>query len=199
MDNPPSYEALVIGASAGGIEALCKIFSDLREDFPLAIIIVQHRAVDDDGFLCEYLNKTFNLNIKEAQPYEKIKPQWIYLAPAGYHLLVERDKTLSLSTAPPVNYAIPSINVLFESAAVCYKNLLIGVILTGGNNDGSAGLLKIKQQGGLTLVQDPLTATVDVMPKEALKSTEVDNIIALNDIANFINRLKGSSDGCSKA
>lgn len=186
------YEAVVIGASAGGLNALSKILPALPDNYSLPVIIVLHRVRESDDFLSRYLDKLSSLQVNEARLRESIKPASVYIAPAGYHLLVERDKTFSLSIDPPVNYAIPSIDVLFESAAVAYKDKLIGVILTGANADGSSGLAAIKEYGGLTIAQDPLTAESTFMPAAAIERGVVDNIIGLEKIGLF---LKEISDG----
>ncbi|MEC4724820.1 chemotaxis protein CheB [Shewanella sp. D64] len=179
------YEAIVVGVSAGGLHALSQFLPCLPPHYPLAVIVVQHRHRDSDDFLVNHLNNLSAVEVKEAEPGELIQPGYAYIAPAGYHLLVERDKTLSLSIDLPVNYSIPSIDVLFQSAATCYKNHLIGLILTGANSDGSLGLQTIKQFGGYAIVQDPQTAEVDVMLKAAIDLVEVDNILSIVDLGNF--------------
>ncbi|MPY24246.1 chemotaxis protein CheB [Shewanella psychropiezotolerans] len=180
------YEAMVIGASAGGLHALTAILPQLPCDYPLGVLIVQHRCRQADNFLVEYLNDRSAVVVKEAEPGEAIQPAHVYIAPAGYHLLVERDKTLNLSIDPPVNYSIPSIDVLFQSAAACYKNHLIGLILTGANSDGSLGLKMIKNYGGFAIVQDPQTAEVDVMPKAAIDMVVVDRKIPLDKLGHYL-------------
>jgi two-component system chemotaxis response regulator CheB len=180
------FEAMVVGVSAGGLHALAGILSCLPPNYPIAILIVQHRHRDSDHFLDEYLNMLSAVRVKEAEPGEAILPAHVYIAPAGYHLLVERDKTLSLSIDPPVNFSIPSIDVLFQSAASCYKNHLIGLILTGASSDGSQGLKTIKEYGGYAIVQAPQTAEVDVMPKAAIELVDVDKIIPLEALGQFL-------------
>lgn len=180
------FEAMVVGVSAGGLNALSRILPCLPEDYPMAIIIVQHRHRDSDDFLAEYLNDLSAIKVKEAEAGEVILPAHVYIAPPRYHLLVERNKTLSLSIDPPVNFSIPSIDVLFESAASCYKNHLIGLILTGANSDGSQGLKVIKEYGGYAIVQAPNTAEVDVMPKAAMNLVNVDKVIPLEDLGQFL-------------
>jgi len=113
----------------------------------------------------------------------------IYFAPANYHLLVEPDKTFSLSTEARVNYSRPSIDVLFESAADTYMDRLVGIILTGANSDGTNGAARIKELGGLIIAQDPETAEADAMPMSVVKHVQVDHILALNRIGDFINSL----------
>jgi two-component system chemotaxis response regulator CheB len=180
------FEAIVVGVSAGGLNALARILPCLPPDYPMAILIVQHRHRDSDHFLDEYLNELSAVRVKEAEPGEAILPAHVYIAPAGYHLLVERDKTLSLSIDQPVNFSIPSIDVLFQSAASCYKNHLIGLILTGANSDGSQGLKMIKEYGGYAIVQAPQTAEVDMMPKAAIELVDVDKVISLEELGNFL-------------
>ena len=188
------YEAVVIGVSTGGLNALSQILPILPRSYPLSVIIVQHRVNDSDNFLVEYLNKLCDIQVKEALPRSAIEPECVYISPSGYHLLIERDKRFSLSVDPPVSFAIPSIDVLFESAAVAYKDKLIGVILTGANSDGSRGIKKIKESGGLTIVQDPTTAESSTMPAAAIEMVDIDHILPLNEIGSFledINKKRG--------
>src|ERR1035437_2700739 len=152
------YEAIVIGVSSGGLNVMKIMFSLLPKDFDTPIIIVQHIGPRSGSLLIKLLNDKSNLHIKEADEKEKIEHGIVYIAPPNYHLLIERNKTFSLTVDERVNFARPSIDVLFESAAEAYKNKLIGVILTGSNNDGTNGLKRIKEYGGLTIVQDPATA-----------------------------------------
>jgi two-component system, chemotaxis family, protein-glutamate methylesterase/glutaminase len=180
------YQAVVIGTSAGGIKALQTIFKSLPKDFDLPIIIVQHMHPDSDDYMINILNRECALNIKQADEKEPLRPGTVYFAPPNYHLLVESDRTLSLTVNERVCYARPSIDVLFETASDVYSDKLIGIILTGGNFDGSHGLKKIKESGGLTIVQDPKTAEAASMPQEAIASTKVDHILSLNEIGPFL-------------
>ena len=138
------YKCIVIGVSAGGMEALDRLFSGIPEDFPLPIVIAQHLHKSNTGYFLEYYDKRCDLNVKEADEKEQIKPGNIYFAPADYHLLIEDDETFTLSAGEKVNYSRPSINILFESAAYVYDAQLIGIILTGANNDGAKGMKLIK-------------------------------------------------------
>lgn len=183
-----AYKAIVIGVSVGGMQTLSTILPELPKEFSLPIIVVQHIREGFKGGLSELLNRKSNMPVKEADEKELIRPGIVYLAPAGYHLLIEEDGTFALSIDPRVNYARPSIDVLFESAAYVYEHGLIGVILTGANSDGSQGLKKIKQYGGLTIVQDPVTAIADCMPLMAIEATEVDYVLRLEDIGPFLRR-----------
>jgi two-component system chemotaxis response regulator CheB len=162
------YTAIVIGTSAGGLYALSALLEPLPANFPLPILIVQHRAKDQRHLLEDILKQKCRIIIKQADEKEKIEPGTVYIAPPDYHLLVERDLTVSLSSDPLVSYSRPSIDVLFESAAWVYKSLLIGILLTGANSDGSAGLLAIKKAGGLTIAQSPDEAQFPFMPQAAI-------------------------------
>ncbi len=183
------YKAIVIGSSAGGLNELKRILSVLPDKFNIPIIIVQHVSPHSDNYITEYLNKLCKIKVKEADEKEKIKRGTIYFAPPNFHLLIEEDKTLSLSVESKVNFARPSIDVLFESAAFAYGSALIGIILTGANNDGALGLKKIKEYGGLTIVQDPKTSEVDIMPLSAIEATKVDHIFSLQKIGKFLGSL----------
>jgi len=189
MQRKSPYKAIVIGSSAGGINALTKVLSVLPADFPLPIVIVQHLHPESGHHLPHILGTKSALKIKQADEKELIKKGWVYLAPPNYHLLIEEDFTFSLSLESPVNYSRPSIDVLFESAVYAYRQHLIGVILTGANHDGSLGLKKIKETGGFTIVQDPKTAEADAMPKAAIEATTIDKILPLQDIGLYLLQL----------
>jgi two-component system chemotaxis response regulator CheB len=183
------YEAIAIGASAGGLSALKEVLAPLPADFTLPILVVQHRLPTPDDFLVFFLDESCPLTVKEADEKELVKPGYVYIAPADYHLLVERDKTLSLSIDARVCYSRPSIDVLFETAAEAYLSGLIGIILTGASGDGTAGLKKIKEKGGLTIAQNPATAEIAVMPHSAIREDIVDKILSLAEIASFLAQL----------
>lgn len=190
-----NYDAIVVGVSAGGMETLNTILPHLPADFALGVIVVQHMHPTSDDFLVRYLNEKCNLKVKQADEKEKIVPGVIYVAPANYHLMVEEDRTFSLSVDEPVNYARPSIDMLFETAADAYGARLVGVILTGASADGSHGLKRIKESGGLAIVQDPETAEADTMPRAAIAATEVDHVLPLEEIGPFLKRLNIQSNG----
>jgi two-component system, chemotaxis family, protein-glutamate methylesterase/glutaminase len=188
-----TYKAIVIGTSAGGLNALSAILSTLPEDFPLPLLIVQHAAPSNDTFLETHLNRLSSLQVKEAQEKEKIQPGTVYLSPGGYHLLVEDDCTLSLSSDSRVQHSRPSIDVLFESAADVFREALIGVILTGANSDGAHGLKLIKSYGGLVIAQDPETAESSMMPRQAIKETAVDYILPVEEIGPLLCQITRNS------
>jgi len=183
------YDAIVIGVSKGGLQALKTVLGVLPVDFPTPVIIVQHQGEAELGTLATLLNKDLAIELKEADLNENIVGGHVYLSCPGYHLLVEQDKTLALSTDPPLNYSRPSIDVLFESAAEVYQDKLIGIILTGASADGSLGLATIKQYGGLALVQDPSTAEAARMPQAAIEAATIDHVLSLHDIGKFILRI----------
>jgi two-component system chemotaxis response regulator CheB len=178
-----------MGVLAGGMAALNTILPQLPGNFPLPVIIVQHTHPTSDDFLARYLDEQCTVDVKEADEKEKILPGVVYLAPPNYHLLVEQDKTLSFSTELPVNFARPSIDVLFETAADAYGQKVVGVILTGANHDGSQGLLTIKKAGGLAVVQDPETAEAGAMPRSAIETVQPDHILPLETIGPFLSGL----------
>lgn len=183
-----AFEIVVIGASHGGLAALQILLPDLSPEFPLPVVIVQHRKKDGDDGLCEYLKKRSRLPLIEPDDKEKLEPGRVYLAPRDYHLLVEKS-IFALSTESPVAFARPSIDVLFESAADVYRERAIGVILTGANRDGARGLARIKALGGMTVVQEPESAESRAMPEAAIATTQVDRVLPLAGIAPFLNEL----------
>ena len=182
------FEIVVIGASYGGLSALQALLPQLAPEFPLPVVIAQHRKKDGDDGLCEFLRKRSPLPLTEPNDKEVVEGGRVYLAPRDYHLLIEKS-IFALSTESPVAFARPSIDVLFESAAEVYQKRAIGVILTGANRDGARGLAKIKSFGGLTVVEDPQSAESPAMPEAAIASTAVDRILPLQEIAPFLNGL----------
>lgn len=183
------YGAVVVGVSMGGVEALRFLLGGLPEDFPLPLLIVHHVGSDSESALARMLDSCCAIRVKEAEEEETIKSGTAYLAPPNYHLLVERGRTLSLSVDIPVNFARPSIDVLFESAADVFGPALIGIILTGAGSDGANGLKRIKDKGGVAIVQNPADAEADSMPRSALAAVEVDHVLPLKDICRLLCRI----------
>jgi two-component system chemotaxis response regulator CheB len=186
-----NYEAVVIGASAGGMEALKKLLAVLPKSFGAPIVIVQHLSPHSDNYLSRRLNELCKIHVKEADEKEKITAGTVYIAPPNYHLLIEQDKTLSLSADSKVNYSRPSIDVLFDSAAEVFRKGLIGIILTGANNDGSKGLKNIRNFGGLAIVQEPESAEISAMPRAAIEAAGADFILTIDQISNKLIELIG--------
>lgn len=183
------YKAIVIGVSAGGMNALGQILPRLPADFPLPVIVVQHISPQSDNYMIRHFDSISKIAVKEADEKEEILPRTVYFAPPNYHLMVETDFTFSLSVEARVNFSRPSIDVLFETAAEAYGDTLIGIILTGANNDGSRGLKRIKECGGYTIVQSPANSEVSAMPEAAIKTTKVDKILDLEKIAGVLMKL----------
>ena len=183
------YEAIVMGVSAGGFQALTILLPCLPKNFSLPVLIVQHTIPNADDFFPGYLSQKAHVPVRHAVDKEPVMPGIVYLAPPDYHLMVEYDRTLPLSVDDPVNFARPSIDVLFETAAAVYGPHLVGVILTGASADGSLGLKAVKDAGGLAIVQHPRTAEVDFMPKSAIRTVEVDAILPLKAIGKMLARL----------
>jgi two-component system, chemotaxis family, protein-glutamate methylesterase/glutaminase len=170
----------------GGMTALETILGSLSKDFPVPIVVVQHRYRTSDGSLPAFFRRHTELAVVDALDKQWIAPGHVYLAPADYHLLVDPEGELSLSVDERVEYSRPSIDVLFESAADAFASGVIGVVLTGANADGAHGAKRIKQRGGFVLVQDPETAESPAMPRAALAATRVDRILPLDRIGPFL-------------
>lgn len=182
----PPVEAVVIGASAGGVHALLTLLSGLPTNFFLPIIAVLHLPKGRSSRLAEVFQQRLAMSVREAADKQAIAPSTLYFAGSGYHLSIEVDRTFSLSCEDPVNYSRPSIDVLMESAADAYGARLAGVLLTGANVDGAAGLARIKQQGGMTVVQDPAEAQVATMPEAAIRKMKPNLILTLDGIRQLL-------------
>jgi len=188
-----AFELVVVGTSLGGLEALHVLLTALPKNFPASMAVVQHRHKSAENTLSFFLQQHSALPLKEPEDKEVIVPGYVYLAPADYHLLVEPG-SFALSTEAPVEYARPSIDVLFESAADAYTKRVIGVILTGSNQDGAQGLAKIKARGGFAVVQEPATAFSRSMPEAAIAATRVDWILPLSEIGPFVVNLVNGNE-----
>lgn len=177
------YDLVVVGTSTGGLHALTRLLSGLPANFPLPIAIVQHRSRDSDERLATLLGGASLIPLSEAEDKEPLRAPGVYLGPPDYHLLIEAD-WLALSTEEPVAYSRPSIDVLFESAAYSHGSGVIGVLLTGANQDGTRGLKRIKEHGGYVIIQDPESAESSFMPKHAVKNLLADRVLNLDEIAD---------------
>ena len=183
-----SFELVVIGTSAGGTNALKLLLSALRPDFTLPIVIAQHRDSHSGEQQCKLLQRHSARPVREPYDKDVVEPSQVYIAPADYHLAVERTG-FALSIDPPVDYARPSIDVLFESAADNFADGVIAVLMTGASRDGSRGLRRIKERGGLAIVQDPDTSESATMPRAGIEATTVDHVVLLAEIAPLLARL----------
>lgn len=187
--NLNTYQAVVIGVSAGGLAALHSVLSQLDTHFSLPVLVVQHISSHYESRLPAILSKSYSGIVKEAEDKEVLVAGTIYISPPNYHMLVETEKSIALSTEDKVNFSRPSIDILFETASEAYGDSLVGIVLTGTNADGSKGLYRIKQLGGLTIVQAPSTAEYDAMPKAAITKTSPSFILPLDEIGIFMNLL----------
>ena len=182
-------EAVVIGASAGGIEALTVLLPALAPGLLPPVFIVLHLPRNKPSLLTEIFSPKCAIPVREAEDKEAVAPGTVYFAPNNYHLLVDDGPQLSLSADDPVHHSRPSVDVLFESAAEIYGSRLLGIILTGANEDGAAGLAAIHDAGGLTVVQSPETARAPNMALSALKLRPADRVLPLNEIAKILRTL----------
>ncbi|TBU83805.1 chemotaxis protein CheB [Phytopseudomonas dryadis] len=182
-------QAVVIGASAGGVEALLTLFGTLPAAYGLPLVAVLHLPEERDSLLPELFSRRLALRVKEAQDKEPLQPGTLYFAAPGYHLCIEADRCFSYSREAPVHYSRPSIDYLFESAADVYGPQLLGILLTGANQDGAIGLATIKRRGGLTVVQEPQEAQVATMPEAALALHCPDFILPLRGILALLAEL----------
>lgn len=184
-----SAEAVVIGASAGALEALSVILPALSKGFRLSVMVVVHLPPDKRSVLAELLQAKCQIPVREADDKEPILGGTVYFAPPDYHLLIEPDKSLSLSSDEPVLFSRPSIDVLFESAADVYGPALIAIVLTGANQDGAKGMRAVLDQGGVALVQEPRRAFASAMPEAAIQLSPLAQVMALEEIAMYLQKV----------
>jgi len=180
---PP--DAMVIGVSAGGMQALERLLPSLPAGLALPVIVVQHLHPSEDGFLARHLGRFCALPVAVAEDKAPVRPGTVALAPPGYHLLVERTRTFALSIDARVCFARPAIDVLFESAARVWGERLWAVLLTGANEDGTEGLAAVRALGGLTIAQDPADAAYPLMPRTAIAAGVVQQVLTLEAIARL--------------
>ncbi len=184
-----SFGAVVIGGSAGSVETLGVLLPSLPATLQAAVLVVVHLPRNRPSLLCNIFQSRCALPLREAEDKQPIVPGTVYFAPPDYHLLVDNGPALALSVDAPVHYSRPSIDVLFESAADAYGNALIGILLSGANQDGARGLAAIEAHGGLAVVQSPDSASVRTMPESALACTTAPRILAPQQMAAFLNAL----------
>ncbi|HVX40906.1 MAG TPA: chemotaxis protein CheB [Gemmatimonadaceae bacterium] len=180
-----AYEIVVIGTSWGGLSALRELIGGLPPEFALPLIIVQHRHRESDHLLPTLLQDRTRLPVCDVEDKAPIERRNVYVAPPDYHLLVE-DGYFSLSTDEPVRFSRPSIDVTFESAADAYGPRAVGVVLTGANADGAAGLERIHERGGLAFVQQPETAESPTMPAAAVRAVPLARVLTIAEIAKAL-------------
>jgi len=189
MDGNRRIEAVVIGASAGGVEAVCTLLAALPVPFGPAVVILLHLLPGRHTALPQLFSRYAPLPVKEAEDKEHIEGGRVYLAPPDYHLLVEPEKCFALSADEPHHFSRPSIDLLFESAAYAYRDNLLAIVLTGASSDGAAGLQAVRGLHGMAWVQDPTEANVSVMPDAALALAGADRVLSLKDMSDALNQL----------
>lgn len=188
-----SIEAIVIGASAGGVDALVGLLPALPPGFNAATVCILHVPADRESRLAELFAARLALPVREAVDKAPVERGTVYFAGSGYHLSIEHDRVFSISCEPPVHYARPAIDVLMESAADAYGAGLAGILLTGANHDGAEGMHRIRQRGGLTIVQDPQEAQAPTMPERAIALCAPHLVLPLAAIRALLPQLETSS------
>lgn len=182
-------KVLIIGGSAGSLEVLLQIIPQLTNIKPFAMILVLHRKNSEDNTLEELISLKTSIPVKEVEDKTTLIPGSIYIAPADYHILFEKDCTLSLDVSEKIHYSRPSIDVAFESAGDVYGKTLVAILLSGANADGTEGLKAIKRHGGTAIVQDPVTAEMPFMPQSAVDNEAVDKILTIEEMSTYIKNL----------
>jgi two-component system chemotaxis response regulator CheB len=180
---------LVIGGSAGSLQVILSLLAVIGEDFPMPVLIVLHRNGGFESNLEELFSLRTNLPIREVEEKDQLRAGTIYLCPADYHVLLEKDHSFSLDYSERVHFSRPSIDVIFRSAADIFGPGLVCLLLSGANADGTEGMQYVQEKGGLTIVQDPATADVPYMPQQAISRMKVDFIIPTDEIPGFIHGL----------
>jgi two-component system, chemotaxis family, protein-glutamate methylesterase/glutaminase len=187
MIDPTRFEAVVIGASAGGVEALTQLLPALPKTFALPVLIVVHVRQGQPSLLPGLFGTRCALAVEEPFDKDVIRPGTVYFAPPGYHMLVEAEggdaPTIALSVDPPVRFSRPSVDVLFQSAAHAFRERLLGIVLSGANDDGARGVRAIRDAGGACWAQDPKTASAPAMPLAAIAENAVDDVLTLENMA----------------
>jgi two-component system chemotaxis response regulator CheB len=180
------YEIIVIGTSWGGLSAVSTLLDRLDDAVHQPIVVVQHRSVEsEEGALADLLSHHTRRIVSDPDDKTELEADHVYLGPPDYHVLVEKGH-FALSTDEPVRFARPSIDVLFESAADAYGERVIGIVLTGANDDGARGLARIQERGGVAVVQDPSSSERRTMPDAAIAATHADAILPLEEIPKFL-------------
>ena len=180
---------VAIGCSAGGFDSLQKLLPSLPADFPVPVVVVIHLPPDKDSFLPRAFHRRAKLEVKEAEDKESLLPGFVYFAPPGYHLLVEKDGTFSLTLEDPVHFSRPSIDVLLESVAAAYGRRALGLVLSGANADGANGLELMLDAGGYGIVEDPATAAYSAMPSAAFTQAQPQQAMPIAELAKWLGRI----------
>jgi two-component system chemotaxis response regulator CheB len=194
--NNPTTQVVVIGTSAGGLNALVKLTSQLQDNFPAPILVVQHISADATGnVLLAALKKSSKLKCQHAKNGSELKPNHLYLAPSDHHIMIDGDLKILVTKGAQENRSRPSIDPLFRSAAVALGNGVIGILLTGYLDDGTSGMKVIKRCGGICIVQDPADADYPDMPKNALNQIKVDYCLPISEMGGLLYQLMSRKIG----
>ncbi|GAB7524746.1 chemotaxis protein CheB [Paraburkholderia sp. 2C] len=188
-----AFDAVVLGGSAGGTEVMALLLASLPMDFAPAVLVVSHLPADTPSYLAESLRYRCRLPVVEPDSGESVVAGRVHVAPPGYHMLVDDERTIALSIDSSVRFSRPSIDVMFESAAHVYASRLLGILLSGANDDGAHGLEVIRAMGGVAWVQDPQTASSATMPRAAIARGAVDDILSPTIMAQRLAALQASS------
>jgi two-component system, chemotaxis family, protein-glutamate methylesterase/glutaminase len=191
--NEMKYKAVVVGGSAGSLDIILNIVSYADQSAGILYIIILHRKNDTDSVLTGLFSSRTKLKVKEVEDKDYILPGYIYIAPPDYHLLLEDENTFSLDASEKIFFSRPSIDVTFESVADVFGTAVIGILLSGANADGAHGLNRIHQAGGFTIVQDPESAEVDYMPRQAIDKLKPNAVVSAKEIPGFLKKLISSS------
>ena len=183
---PPKRRKVVVGCSAGGFQALSEMLVTLPADYPAPILVVQHLHASDGGAFALHLGQRIALEVCEPCDKQEILPSRVYVAPANYHLLVERGDRVALSTEGRVNWSRPSIDVLFESATRAWGAQVVAIVLSGANDDGARGVRMVKRAGGIAAAQDPMEAEYGVMPQAAIDTGAVDLVLPAAELGRWL-------------
>jgi two-component system, chemotaxis family, protein-glutamate methylesterase/glutaminase len=189
------YKAIVIGGSAGSFQGIIKILANLPDDFDLPIIMCLHRLKHVRNGFVEALSLKSIKPVEEPCDKQGIKKKKVYLAPANYHMMIELGNTFALSTDEMINNSRPSIDITFSTAAYVYKSKLVSILLSGANKDGAWGVKKVKEWGGLTIVQEPKECMMPTMPNAAIEMSKIDYILTIDEIIRFLSELHQHSKG----
>lgn len=184
------HKAVIIGGSAGSFRVITRILNALPKHFPIPVLLNLHRLKHVRSGFVEALSIKSNIAVVEPYDKDSIKAGVAYLAPSNYHMYIELNKKIALSTEEAVNHSRPSIDLSFETAAHTYHNSLLGIILSGANKDGAYGLKKIKEAGGTVIVQDPKECEVTTMTETALKMTQADHVFSTQQIIDYLLKIK---------
>jgi len=183
--NEIKVDLVIIACSAGGMFVLIDLLESLKADVGFAVLIVVHRSDKFQSSLEEMAQQKCKLRVKQAEEKERIEPGTVYFAPGGYHLLIEKDKTISLDVSEPVNFCRPSIDVTMQSAVEIYQDHIVAILLSGANKDGAEGIRAVYKSGGITLVQHPSLAEVDVMPRAAIATDAVVSVLSDDELKAY--------------